>query len=831
MTSWILAAALAAQPAVDEPGDALPARHWDLTHVDLHVRVDPPTRRVEGTVTHSIVPYGLPSTTLRQHQVALDITSVTVDGEVVPHRTGPDWVEIPIETREPHEVTLAWTAEPQTGMHFRSAKTNPSRIDEVWTQGEDEDHRHWFPGWDHPSDTFTLSTSITAPDRLHAVANGVLVGTEVVESGWTRWDYRLEQPIVNYLVVVAAGEYTVHPVDGDVPMEVIVARTTDPDLAVEGFRDVAEMLPFYEALLGHPYPYPVYRQVMVQRFLYGGMENASTTIINDGYVRARDVDRSEGNRTVVAHELAHQWFGDLITCRGWRELWLNEGFAEFYEERWSETVDGPAGFGEAARTWREYALRTTRPMAARGWSKVDDRPNTSVYMRGAAALHGLEVWLGRERFDETIRTYVAKHAFSLVETDDLRRVFEEASGHHLGWYFDRIAHGFGGPELSTRYTTGDDSLTVRLSQKAPDMPAWRGPVEIAWSTVDAGVSREVVWLSEDTTTLTVPTTSEVQWVAVDPQGGVLADWAQDQPLEAWATQALHAPDAVARLDAIEALSDAKPAKDAVAALQAVLDAVGADELVYSRAVLSALGDLATPEARDALLAFETTRDTLETARLQALGNLPLDAAVERRLVATINSRALPAVRATALTSLAAVRPSAALEQARRALARNDDGGRQVVLRNALDVLSDHGAESDLPATLRLFDSRVRGAQIAAASAAVAVVNRHGIDDARRRRVASGLIDLLSHEDQRTRGRATIYLGRLGDQTAIAPLRAYAATATVSWHVDSAHDAIRAIRKGATVDDPDALAEAQAALKALEERLEALEERLAEVEGE
>src|SRR5690606_24509373 len=268
-------------------------------------------------------------------------------------------------------------------------------------------------------------------------------GQEPAGAGWTRFRYRLDRPIVSYLVAIVAGEYATYVDESEIPLTYIVPRTVGEEAARRSLGVTAEQVPWFSELLGHPFPYGSYRQAFVSRFLYGGMENATLTVLSDRLLLAHPSARDRSTEEVVAHELAHQWFGDLLTCYGWRELWLNEGFASFYTGRWLEHRYGADRYAAEQRGWMTAALHDPAPMSPRAWSKVPGRDNAAVYVRGASVLHMLRTHLGTDVFDAGIREYVARNADRLVETDDLRRALEDVSGQHLGWLFEQWVHGTG----------------------------------------------------------------------------------------------------------------------------------------------------------------------------------------------------------------------------------------------------------------------------------------------------------------------------------------------------------------------------------------------------
>ncbi|MCB9665689.1 MAG: hypothetical protein H6732_16390 [Alphaproteobacteria bacterium] len=842
MMVLLLATALAGSPPSDDPGTARPVRHWDVTDVRLDVVIDPTARTVEGTVEHDVQPVGLPEPFVRLHQVALDIDEVQVDGAVVAPRLGTSTLDVPVVAGQPHTVRVRWSATPQSGVHFRGRDDRWGAL-EAWTQGEDEDNRHWFPAWDHPSDTSPVAISLTVPDGLHAVANGFLVGKAPTEGrpGWTTWRYRLEQPIVTYLVAFTVGEHAVHVVDGPVHHEIIAAKGIPAPLARRGFDRSPAMMTWFATLLDEPFPYPIYRQVIVQRFLYGGMENATTTLMADGLLAEADGLGRWRTESVTAHELAHQWFGDLLTCHGWRELWLNEGFATFYAARWVEHAYGEEAYAASVLGWSEPAAGTRTPMANRGWAAPGGPSHTAQYVRGASVLHMLRSWLGDALFDRAIAAYVDDHRFGLVETADLRQAFEAVSGQDLRWFFDRWVHGWGAPTLETRWAVVDGRVRVTITQAPPEAPAtpYTGPVRVDWADADGAVHTERLRIAPGTTTLFLDA-PDAAWVAVDPVGGVLAHWTRHQPPAAWAAQLAGAPTAHARLVAIDALGEAEG--DATAAVTALAGALrgehrlpgGADPdftLQHQpRRAAEALGKLGTPAARDALLAgLPGAPPEVRDAIAEALGELALDdVAVGALTRLTVDPH--PEVAGTALTALAKARPSRALPLARQQLARRDGSLMHRPLRAALEVVGEHGEPVDLNRVLSFTDDPHAEVQRAAGDAAVALATDDDAPEAARERVARAVEPWLLAQDQRARHLGVLLLSRLGARSSLGPLSSYASLTTIPEHAEAARAAMTRIRARTSEEDPDALAEALARLEALQERLDGLTKRLETLEA-
>lgn len=840
----LIAAALAAAgepevgPRPDRPGDVMPDRAWDVLHLDLDVRVDPEAATVEGVATHTLRALGGPSAWVRLHQVGLEIHEVTVDGNPVEGwRIGDDTLDVPVSAAaiEP-VVAVRYSARPQTGMHFRGGRDTPDPIREVWTQGENEDNRHWYPGWDYPNDKFTVATHVTVPDGMRAWSNGVHTGAESAD-GWTRWSYRLDRPIVNYLVAIVAGEHQAWTdtarasADGpEVPLVYVVPPSVDEAAARRSLGMTGAQMAWLSELLDEPFPYPVYRQAFVSRFLYGGMENATLTVLADTLLLPHEGVRDVHTEEVVAHELAHQWFGDLLTCYGWRELWLNEGFASFYTGRWLEHRYGRERYAGKVRRWMTAALRDPAPMAARSWSRVDGREYAAVYVRGAAVLHMLRVALGDTTFDAAIREYVDRNADRLVETDDLRRALEDVSGTHLGWLFDQWVHGVHLPEVTSRWShrgaRGDvpAHLTVELEQTG-DGPAWAAPVRIEIGT-EGDVLLRQVWLGPGVTRLVVDLEAPPRWVAVDPAGGVLARWTHEQPVEAWAAQARRSPSPYARLVALEQLGDARADTAGLEALTSTLRSTSIDPSFRAVAAAS-LGELGTTDAISALLAIrEDPEPVVRQAAVSALGHAPPQERRAAQALARAVSDADPYVRVAAMSALARLSPEQATRIARQRLARRDDTPGRVEHEAALQLLGERGDRGDLDRALeRLGARQPRPVRQAAAHAAVALLDRA---ENRRDRLESALIDLLDSRDVRDQQLAVHLLGQVGQAGAEAALSVYAHQTRVEGQLDAARAAARQIRsRGEAAPEPpppDDTVDLRRRLDEVEERLRRMEER-------
>ncbi|HJN75532.1 MAG TPA: M1 family aminopeptidase [Myxococcota bacterium] len=809
---WI--ALSSAPPKHGAPGVEAPDRHWDLVHLELDLELSPAAGRIEGSATLSVEPMLPPASELRLDQVGLQIDEVLIDGEATTWRSDDTHLHVELDPSGSHEVYVAYSAEPETGLHFRG--DGPDTYTEVWSQGEGEDNRHWLPLWDHPNDRFTYRGTFRAPKGYSVLSNGV--GGQNEDGSWT-WELT-EGDLVAYLVMVAAAEYQRVELDGGpVPIE----WWLPPDATVEQAHNAAgrlpEMLRFFGELSGLPYPWANYREVYVQRFMYTGMENTTATVmhrrvlIDDEFLGTR-----RGSESVVAHELAHQWYGDTLTCRSWHEIWLNEGFATFFSAEWMRHADGDEQF--YANVAQRYDGSHTGPLAGRFWStpEGDHPPSQNVYAKGSSVLQMLRVMLGEEAFWAGIHRYTTENAMGMVETDDLRRAFEDVTGLHLRWFFDQWVHLPGGAELKVSQSWDNDAgiLTVHVEQVEKLLVL---PIDI-----EVGLSeesqRQRLWLDGESASVTFELEGAPAYVAIDPDAGLLAHVEVDQSNEMWQAQATRSTP-YARVRAIEALSKDGDNEDFLVGIAANVAAATAYRL---EAIDALVGGGSGAELAE-LLDDEDERVRKKAA--EALYGSTAEVGAELR--AAWRSERQPDVRASILRSL---RPHDESFARRVALAeiKRPTSTHNPVHNAALNVLKKAGESNDLAAVLRLIREEThREVLHTGIWTAVGIAERQDgkTRDRAREDLARELEPLVASTDLRTRQTAVSALGKVGDSESTSVLKAYRKLTRLQEQKDSATRAIDAIRDR---KDPakETDAEVGRRLEKLEDDLEGLRREVDEM---
>ena len=789
----------------DQRGEVVPDRAFDLQKLVLDVELQPEARTVVGRAVYHLSRLGPGPLVLDQVDLAIqDVRAgdqpvqwwVRGDSLVVALPEGPPGVR-------PPPVEVRWTARPRTGMHFRiPGPGSPDRYAEVWTQGEPHDHRHWFPGYDHPNDRFAYEGTVRAPE------------------GW-RVHTNSGPDLVNYLVMVAAGTYVEHLHPADSQLKLWVGPGTSADAVDRVFEPLPQMKQLFESRTGTPFPWGAYLQVYAQRFLYGGMENTGATI-NDA---DQLVDDRVGHRLrterVVAHELAHQWFGDLLTCRTFRELWLNEGFASFMEAEWEGHAHGPHAFAARVDGWHRSSIAGPA-LAGRFFHAPNEPDSGSVYGKGPLVLHMLRVMLGEQTWWEGVRRYVSRHRNQLVETHDLRVVMEEVSGRDLGWFFQQWVELASVPRLTVRDTYRSGMLQITIEQHtAPDRPAFTLPITVAVGRGDGQEERVTGWLTGNHLDLSLPLTTPPVYVSFDPDGGVLADVTQTQDPSAWEAQALRGSP-LAQRRALSALAQT----DAGAAAAAILARAGADgterhhRIPLREAAAATLGEQRASAAL--LVAAADPSDRVRAAVAAGLGKV--DAAEARaRLDAMVRRDANPDVRAAALLALRGADPGVALVHARR-LARLRDTEERELRGAATQVIGALGTHADLP--LLLDPTGPGRTRTDGLHAAVALCQRLEGDERESAAAATARFGarLLTDDDLRTRQSAGAALGALGHRDALAALEVWR-----RWERDpdaraAAAASAAAVRRGAPPPERAPVA-VEAEVEALTARVAALEEEL------
>ncbi len=543
----------------------------DVSHQKIEFTPDFKERSLSGISTIQFAPIAKPLEQLRLDAYDLTVQKLESSHPIESWNNDDKVIVVefkkPIPTGEKAIVTIHYSAEPQDGLFFRTeAMGYPAGDDHFWTQGEPEKHRHWFPGYDYPNERFTTEVTCHVPEDMVVLSNGTLISDTVTNKiRTTHWHQQKEH--VNYLISVIAGHFKkLQAMHGEVPLGFYTTPSHFNE-AENSFRDTAKILSFLEKEIGVPYPWAKYDNVCVADFVAGGMENTSITTLTTGTLFAIDSENIHSSHRLDAHEATHQWFGDLLTCKDWSNLWLNEGFATYYTHLYDEHKSGRDEMLYGLFKDGEGVLNSKdeKPIVWRGFTDPMEQFDYRAYPKGGWVLHMLRSKFGPDLYRKCIKTYVERHQFKNVETADLKVVFEELTGQSLDEFFDQWVYHGGVPLLDVSYDWDGKAkkakLNVKQTQKVSDK-VLLFDFELPLRFVDEAnqVHNRTVRIQRDTEDFSFALPSKPKIVRIDPDLTVLTRVNFRPPSELILSQLSRADDMMGRLLAIVSLRDQKNKK-------------------------------------------------------------------------------------------------------------------------------------------------------------------------------------------------------------------------------------------------------------------------------
>ena len=758
-----------------------PDRVVDIRHLALELEVDPRQRTMAGTATLRCAVIAPGTRAVELDAVELQIERVTAGGVEVPFRHDGRRLRVelaaPLATGAELVLAVTYRGTPRRGLYFVGPdEAYPGKPLQVWSQGQDEDSRYWFPCIDAPHMKATSEVSVTVPASLFALSNGVLV-SDRTEGERRTLHWRLDVPHSCYLVTLAIGDFAaIETRWGDVPVVYYVERGREA-AAERTLARTPEMLELFSRRFGVPYPYPRYAQVFVADFIFGGMENTSATTLTDTVLMDERAALDYDIDALVAHELAHQWFGDLVTCRDWGEGWLNEGFATYAEYLWREHHEGRDAADLELDDWAEMyfgedAGRYRRTIATKLYDEPIDIFDHHLYEKGGRVLHMLRDVLGDDAFFRALAHYLGKHCHGVVESRDLARAVEDATGRNLDWFFSQwVIDGAGHPELDVGIRWDAHArlavVTVEQRQKVDARtPLFRIPTRMRFRVGERDVD-VAIELAETRHVFHIRLDGEPAQAIFDPGRIVLASVKTDKPEPMWAAELAGATHTTDRAAAAFALAK----RGGRAAERALGTALERDAYWAGRAAAATgLGTVRTPGARDRLIRAlgAEAHPRARRAIARALGDFVHDATAGAALAGVVErGDASYFVEAEACFALGRTRTPRAGELLRAAAARDTftDVIRQHAYRGLAEARDD-GALDLLLDGLRW--GRVTQGRRAAAGALAQLVR--GRRDREARDIRERIELLLADRDFRVQAAAIEALAVIGDPAAIDALR-------------------------------------------------------------
>lgn len=696
-------------------------READLLHTKLDLRFDWEKEQVLGKATLTLKPYFYPTDKITLDAKGFEFHQVTFEGKSEPLKYDYDGKLITIHLGKKFERTqefklyIEYTATPaesggssaitsDKGLFFINAKKeDPNKPQQIWTQGETENNSRWFPTIDKPNERCTQEMYLTVEDRFKTLSNGILVSSKKNNDG-TRTDYwKMDMPHAPYLFMIAIGEYAVVK---DTWNGKVVDYYVEPKFekyARNIFPYTPEMLQFFSDKLGVVYPWPKYSQVVVRDYVSGAMENTSAVIFGE-FMQGTDRELVDNltNENIVAHEMFHHWFGDLVTCESWANLTLNEGFANYSEYLWLEHKHGKdeADFHrmQELNGYMQSAARDIHPLIHFGYNNKEDMFDAHSYNKGGLVLHMLRNYVGDDAFFASLQKYLNDNAFTDVEGHELRLAFEDVTGEDLNWFFNQWFFSQGQPELEIDYdfdeTTKQVIVTVEQTQDPKDMPPiFELPVAI--DVYEGGKAvRHNVRVNERKQTFTFQADQDPDLILFDAEGVLLAKINDKKSLTEYIYQFEHAQNFIHRLKALSEIADSDSPE-----AQAVLNKALNDKFWLFR--LFAIKNVELDDQNSAIIARLAEKDPRSDVRESALLRLAEtgDKKYVPLAVGAIEKDPAIKVVSTGLSVLLELDEEAALKTAKNLEKEEDEG----LIMAVASIYANAGDPQRLPFFEEKFD--------------------------------------------------------------------------------------------------------------------------------
>lgn len=543
----------------------------DFTHMVLDLQFQPKVATVIGKVTYQFTPLRYQVDSLLLDAVKLQIDSVFLnDRPIAYHNDGAHLLlrfSPPLTWDQTYALVIHFKAvNPEKGIYF-IGWNSPILRDQIWTQGQATDHRYWFPLFDDPCEKMLTEVIVTFDSAYQVISNGSLRQVQVLSNGQKRWHYAMEKPHSPYLLMLAIGHYRplqlTSPQSG-IPLTLwYYPEHEDRKHWIYKYSD--DIMDFLTEEIGVPYPWEHYSQVPVANFIYGAMENTSATIFGDFFC-VDSIAFSDRNYVGVnAHELTHQWFGDLITERAFSHIWLHESFATYYAALYERRL-----YGEDVFRWtmRKNTLAAMEALQKDPLPITNSHAGTTRhYPQGARVLDMLRYVVGDENFRKAIRYYLNQYQFRSVTTEDLLDAFHDALGLSLHWFWNQwlyhntIPHFSVSKRIVTVNNQPELELLIRQTQLQNELfPTVRMPVTIAVHFTDGSVERYSFWIEKETEFISIPLPSgkTVSFVLFDENDRIMKQITFPKSYDELIQQAQQATYAIDRYDAIQALNQTYP---------------------------------------------------------------------------------------------------------------------------------------------------------------------------------------------------------------------------------------------------------------------------------
>ncbi len=540
----------------EDKGKAPRAHNVDMLNLLLEVKFDTKIGKVFGKVTHTFQPLQKNVDTLFLDAPGITVQSVMMNNISLKFTSVPTGITIyfaqKLDWNQKYNIEITYEVQPKKGIYF-IGWNDPKQINrkQIWTQGQSTDHRYWIPMYDGLNDKVTTEMKITFDKNYNVLSNGALITKkENKEEQTFTWHYKLDKPHPSYLMMLAIGDYKIHTMQSKRGVKLNLWYYPDwEDRVKYAYMYSDEMMDFMERETGVLYPWGnTYSQVPVQDFMYGAMENTTATVFGDFVFTDRRAFYDNNYINVNTHELAHQWFGDLVTARSATHHWLQESFATYYGALFEKYKFGDDYYAWIRKNQGERAFYASRkndfPVAH------SDAGSERHYPKGAVVLAMLKYVIGEEEFNKSIQAYLTRHAFRNAETSDLLNAFHETLGVDLSWFWEQWLYRGGEPVYTVSYSSNErngkkftDFIVQQTHVQSATVGLFKMPIVFQVHYTDGTMSEQKVWVEKQTELVAIenPANKKIAFTLFDPNNEVVKRVNFDKSTEELMLQAEKAP--------------------------------------------------------------------------------------------------------------------------------------------------------------------------------------------------------------------------------------------------------------------------------------------------
>lgn len=653
----------------------------DLVHTKLKVSFDYSKSEMMGEAWITLTPHFYNVSELELDAKAMLIHSITSDGKELKYEYDNSKLNIKLGNTyakgDEYTVYIKYTARPEEvkqqgseaitsakGLYFIDPlETDPNKPTQIWTQGETEASSCWFPTIDAPNQKTSQEIYMTVPDQYVTLSNGLLK-EQVSNDDGTRTDYwKFDQKHAPYLFFMGVGEYSiVKDKWKDIAVDYYVEEAYEP-YAQEIFGLTPEMLDFFSDYTGVAYLWPKYAQIVGRDYVSGAMENTTAVLHGEmAYQTSGQLIDENTWESVIAHELFHHWFGDLVTTESWSNLTVNESFANYSEYLWFEYKYGrdyaDAHLNEAVKGYLSPG-NELKDLVRFHYNSKEDMFDAVSYNKGGAILHMLRSYLGDDAFKAGIKLYLNENIYGTAEAHQLRLAFEKVSGKDLNWFFNQWYFSNGHPKLDVKYVLSEEASIVTVQIEQTQASIFEFPLAIEVFEGDTP-KRYEVWVDDKSESFSFKYNEIPDLVNVDADRTLLVEINDEKSVDNLVHLYKVGKKYEDRREAIEGLAAYQVQKEAFATLQAALG----DPYYGLRNLAIENIDLSNSESKKAIKIIENLAEKDEKTLVQAkaISKLSeLDGPKYRDLYEASLSSNSVAVKSSGLKALYEVDSSAAIQ--------------------------------------------------------------------------------------------------------------------------------------------------------------------------